>query len=138
MRAGAGLDDTVRAAGAARNDILIATPSESMHDVFTFVLQYAGGTYISQHNGRSAEEAFARWLSEDALVVENLGVKFAKQLARHHARYDDRLVTIEGVIEVWCWSAALPKGLALLNIVRTGTPRPRTPRRRRQIRNTRP
>jgi len=86
---------------------------------YTFVLDYAGGTHISQYKGRTPREAFGRWIrTEPAKLERLLRRKLAVRLVRAYAEWNE-FVELDGVENVWCWTATLPGGLALLNFVRT-------------------
>lgn len=91
----------------------------SGQQLFTFVLDYAGGTYVSQYRGRSRREALLRWLAGEPRTLEEL-VKhpISHQLAAALAERG-RLVPLEGLQNAWCCSASLPRGLALLNVIKT-------------------
>ena len=89
-------------------------------NLYTFILDYAGGTYVSQYAGNSHIKAFERWMvTEPANLEKRHGVRVAKQLARTHAAVGDNPTSLSGVQNVWCWAASLPKGLALVNVVMT-------------------
>jgi hypothetical protein len=89
-------------------------------ELYTFILNYAGGTYISQYADSSHTKAFERWLvAEPAKLEKPPGAKLARGLSREHEAVDGSLTPLDGLQNVWCWTALLPRGLALVNVVRT-------------------
>jgi hypothetical protein len=85
--------------------------------LFTVVLEFDGGTYISQFRATSARNAAMKY------AAHLIGNKEMSTLANRR-RLADRLsveqaVAIEGVRNVWCCSASVGKKFALMNIVAT-------------------
>jgi hypothetical protein len=86
--------------------------------VFTFVLEYKGGTYISQTSGRSLAGAVADWArtrTEGDLTTWGLVRGDLKELVA------DTPVLLDGCQNFWCLSASTDKGLILVNIIATPT-----------------
>lgn len=85
--------------------------------LFTMILEFDGGTYISQFQASSPDDAAMKHV--DYLV----GLKGMSTPANRRRLADrlslERPVAIEGVRKVWCCSASLGKKLALVNIVAT-------------------
>lgn len=86
--------------------------------LFTMILEFDGGTYISQFQASSPDDAAVK--HADYLVGLN-----GMSTPTIRRRLADRLslrrpVAIEGVRKVWCCSASIGKKLALVNIVATG------------------
>jgi hypothetical protein len=86
--------------------------------VYTFVLEYAGGTYVSQYPGGTVKAALQNWAAGEAVklaghwkgdIAERLFARLAEETP----------VVLDGLHQVWCASASLDSGLALLNIVAT-------------------
>jgi hypothetical protein len=65
--------------------------------LFTLVLDYHGGTYLSQFDAATPVEAVGAWCRP----VEN------------------SLVGIDGLCGAWCAATAAAGGLALLNVIQT-------------------
>ena len=94
-------------------------PTSATRHLFTFILDHAGGTYLSQYRGRTANEALRAWLTREPAKLEALiKSRIAGRIARAWAE-GDGLVALSAITNVWCWTAALPRGLALLNIIKT-------------------
>lgn len=86
--------------------------------VFTFVLEYKGGTYISQTFGPSLSVAIANWArtrTDRDLATWGLGRGDLNELVA------DNPVLLDGCRNVWCMSASTDEGLILVNIVATAT-----------------
>jgi hypothetical protein len=85
--------------------------------LFTLILEFDGGTYISQFRAASVVRVVARYPSQllSNRAVFTLAVR--KRLAAAFSA--ENPVAIEGVRNVWCCSASIGKRFALLNIVAT-------------------
>jgi hypothetical protein len=91
---------------------------ENYMPLFTFILDYAGGTYISQVRASGTTKAVNRWLTSlEPKVIQGLTPKKKESLADQLA--GDEPVAVEGSTNVWCVSAVLRGSLALINIVKT-------------------
>jgi len=90
----------------------------SLKTLYTMVLDYKGGTYISQVTAESPEAALTNWVTsanERDLSHWSLTHQELAQLS------EDRLIPIENCKNVWCASDSTESGLMLLNIVATET-----------------
>ena len=85
--------------------------------IFTVILEFDGGTYISQFRARSEQRAAANYASHLVGIKEIGTLANRKRLASFLSR--ERPVAIQGVRNVWCCSASIGKKLALVNIVAT-------------------
>jgi len=85
--------------------------------LFTFVLEFTGGTYISQLRARSTRQAVSLYTSELVRNKELSTGSVRKRLA--DALVAEKPVAIDGVRNVWCCSASVGRSFALLNIVAT-------------------
>ena len=85
--------------------------------LFTVILELGGGTYISQFQASSPNDAAVK--HADYLV----GLKGMSTLSNRRRLADslalERPEAIEGVRKVWCCSASVRGRLALVNIVAT-------------------
>jgi hypothetical protein len=85
--------------------------------LFTVVLEFDGGTYISQFRAASAQTAAVK---HAAHLIGNKAVgKLAirRRLARGLSA--DRPVAIAGVHNVWCCSTSVGKRFGMVNLVAT-------------------
>jgi hypothetical protein len=92
--------------------------TRSSRSLFTFLLEFHGGTYIAQYQGRTVAEAKRRWSAGEAvkltgqwqpLVVAELFGALASS----------KPTPLNGLVGAWCVSSYVNKSLALLNIVKT-------------------
>lgn len=86
--------------------------------LFTFILDFDGGTYISQIEARSFEAAPAVWAA--SLVpgeVRGMGEASIRELRA--AVEKDSPVQLEGLVQAWCVSALVRGRLALVHMVET-------------------
>lgn len=85
--------------------------------LFTVILEFDGGTYISQLQATSAYNAAAKH------AARLIGNKQVSTLVNRRRLADalsvEQPVVIEGVRNVWCCSASVGKRFALVNIVAT-------------------
>jgi hypothetical protein len=85
--------------------------------LFTVILEFDGGTYISQFHGSSPHDAAVKHV--DYLVsLKGMSTPKNRQLLANRLS-QERPVAIEGVHKVWCCSASVGRKLALVNIVAT-------------------
>jgi hypothetical protein len=86
--------------------------------LYTFILEYAGGTYISQVNASSPKSACVKWAQMvDVSLVSGLGDKGKASLIEQMK--DECLIPIDGILNTWCASALIRGELALINFVQT-------------------
>jgi hypothetical protein len=85
--------------------------------LFTVVLEFDGGTYISQFQARSAHNAAAKHAAQLLGNKEMSTILTRRRLAERLSV--EQPVAIEGVRHVWCCSASIGKKFALVNIVAT-------------------
>jgi hypothetical protein len=87
--------------------------------LFTVLLEFDGGTYISQLRAPSAHLAATKHVT---LLVSNKAIGTLATRKRLAVRLaGDKPVGIEGLRNVWCCSATVGKKFALVNIVATAT-----------------
>ena len=85
--------------------------------IYTFVLDYAGGIYVSQHKATDVNDALETWLLK--LCTEKLAGDVSEDLAQAFSPIEDSPVALEGLVHVWCVTAQARRGLALANIIQT-------------------
>jgi len=85
---------------------------------YTLVLDYQGGTYVSQVNASSPNKAFQIGLeSLDLSQIHGLGAATQKKLVNQVREYPP--VPLDGLKNVWCATASVRGTLALMNLVQT-------------------
>lgn len=85
---------------------------------YTFIVEFKGGTYISQHRAADLMTAFYEWadyFSKEPYVSKMQG----KQLLEDVKNEDFYPSEISEVINVWCWTSVIWGKFILLNIVKT-------------------
>lgn len=91
-------------------------------NLYTVVLDYHGGAYISQFDADSETQAAAAWcdeLHENQLLGEasdRVADGLKADVVGHH------LVAVEGLSGAWCAAALVDDNLALLNVIVTQKP----------------
>ena len=87
---------------------------------YTFILDYRGGTYISQIRASTPKLAILKGADLlDPNEVSGLG-PHSKILLRA-ALNESGPVRLEGLENVWCSTASIRGNLALINLVKTAT-----------------
>jgi hypothetical protein len=86
--------------------------------IFTFILEYSGGTYIKQLEADGVKRARDLWAERiDLNQVHGLTQKSASDFRELFTSND--VVLLDGLRNVWCQSRVIRNKLALLNIVKT-------------------
>ncbi len=86
--------------------------------LYTFIMEYAGGTYISQVKALSPKSACVKWAQNlDVSQVSGLGGKSKASLIDRMK--DESPTPIDGVLNTWCAGALIRGELALINFVLT-------------------
>jgi hypothetical protein len=85
--------------------------------LFTALLEFDGGTYISQLRSTSPSRAAKKYAAQ-LVTNEALGtLTLRKRLAT--AVSGEKPVAVNGVRNVWCCAVSVGNKLALLNIIQT-------------------
>jgi hypothetical protein len=88
--------------------------------LFTFIMDFAGGTYISQVDAPSTTTACVKWAEElDVSGVKGIGANSKASLINQMKDEEQEPQPLNGIFNAWCTTASLRGGLALINIVRT-------------------
>ena len=86
--------------------------------LYTFVLEFRGGTYISQFEGATAQDAAKFWATK--LKTKEIAYFRKKHRKLLLARLrENSPVELDSVKNVWCETFLIGKHLALLNIIQT-------------------
>ena len=88
-------------------------------NLYTLVLDFHGGTYITQFDAVSAVEAVTAWCDE--LQEEQLLGEVSSDVADGIMidAVENRLVEVEGLHGAWCAATTVAGNLALLNVIIT-------------------
>jgi hypothetical protein len=85
---------------------------------YTFIMEYAGGTYISQVKAPSEKSACIKWAQRlDMDHVKGLGLKGKESLIDQMR--EESPVPLEGISNAWCTGALIRGKSALINLVQT-------------------
>jgi len=85
---------------------------------YTFIMEYAGGTYLSQDNAPSPKSACVKWAQGlDESQVSGMGLKSKESLIEQMK--EEAPVPLDGLVNAWCKSALVRGELALINLVQT-------------------
>jgi hypothetical protein len=90
--------------------------------LFSFILDYAGGTYLDQVEADSPCEALILWAKAiNPKVITELGKSGRGQLLEAAAlsKTESDIVEVTGLVNVWCWTGRAQNKLALVHIVKT-------------------
>ncbi len=86
--------------------------------LYTFIMEYAGGTYVSQVKSTSPKTAIKDWAQKLAVdSLQGLDAEVLSQLT--NSLMIDSPMPIEGIYKTWCISATIQGKLALVNFVQT-------------------
>jgi hypothetical protein len=88
-----------------------------MTSLFTVILEFRGGTYVSQMNAQGPSEALTGWIT--AQSDEDLSSWKLDRIEMTKLFAEDSPHAVDGLQNAWCMSASLPRGLALVNIIKT-------------------
>ena len=94
-------------------------------NLFTFVLDFDGGTYISQFRGHDRSEACEKWVEGMDISAIRSVAKITRSELRREVDIREA-VGIEGMTNVWCLSFVVKKKLGLLNVVQTDARNPKS------------
>ena len=86
--------------------------------LFTVVLDFRGGTYISQVRAASATKALTLW-AKDLPVHEIAGMGPASKRDLVARLVEEEPVPLTGLSRAWCRSVLVRGHLALINLVET-------------------
>jgi hypothetical protein len=86
--------------------------------LYTFILEYKGGTYLSQVSSGSPVTAFGKGAKGlQAVEVTGLGNKGKASLIEQMKT--NEITPITGLINVWCKTAVISGRLAIVNVIQT-------------------
>src|SRR5437868_12494088 len=90
--------------------------------LYTFIMEYAGGSYVSQIKASSPKSACVKWAR--ALDVENIeGLGQSSRLELIKEMVEEAPIPIQNTLGVWCITSLLRGKLALITFVQTEKPK---------------
>ena len=95
------------------------TNMENKECLFTIILDYLGGTYISQVTAQNIDKAIRNWIR--ALEVETIDgfTNSDKENLIEVDFIDDKPALIDNMFNVWCITIRTKQGLGIVNIIKT-------------------
>jgi hypothetical protein len=88
--------------------------------LYTFVMDFLGGTYMAQVRGESIRSACVKWAQTiEVSEIHGLGPSGQAKLLGEMRDPDNTLVPLTGLSNAWCTGALIRGRGALINIVRT-------------------
>jgi len=86
--------------------------------LFTFVLDYRGGTYLFQVQGKNYDDAALVWANDGNFTnVAKTGSNFQAELLM--LIKEEKPVEIEGLVNTWCLTFTIADELALIHFTKT-------------------
>ena len=90
-----------------------------MENLFTLVVEYGGGTYLSQVSADTPREALLKWsMDHESAEGEELPLGVFSGIRAQLQRGDDA-VAISGSRNVWCISGVSEDKLILIHVILT-------------------
>jgi hypothetical protein len=86
--------------------------------LYTIILEYGGGTYISQIHSESPETAVKKWST--TITDQNL-VVWGLERADLVLLSNDKPLPLENCVNIWCLTGSARNHLILLNVIATAT-----------------
>jgi hypothetical protein len=86
--------------------------------IYTFLMEYAGGTYVSQVKAASPKSACLKW-AKSLDVSQINGMRERSKQALLKQMKEEAPLPLDGLLNAWCTTAYLRKGLVLINLVKT-------------------
>ena len=88
-------------------------------NLYTIVLDYAGGTYVFQIEESSPYKAMIIWLKTMDLKCLKIGNVKREGILKQLYKCEEKPLPLSGRKSVWCSTFILNKKLALVNIIKT-------------------
>lgn len=86
--------------------------------LYTFVMDYAGGTYVSQISADSPDSAFVLGANSlEPSQIFQFGPKAKNSLVEQLKQ--DEHVALDGLLNVWCATAIVRGKLVIINLIQT-------------------
>jgi hypothetical protein len=97
---------------------IVISEREKRVPLYTFILDYRGGTYISQVRAPSYKTAPRVWAEKlDLTAIANLEKGFGDKIAASIS--EEKPTPLDGVSKTWCLSLFYVKELALVHFIQT-------------------
>ena len=95
-----------------------------MTDLYTFIMEFRGGTYTSQVEARSIEDSLQQWTKKLKLEMSQitfLGSTTLSEIEKHILGTDpeEQPIALTGLTNTWFLSVYTNNGKAAINIIKT-------------------
>lgn len=89
-----------------------------MH-LYTFIIEFLGGTYISQVMALDEKHAMRSWLQNlNVIDIQGLTLNDKTEALTDNFSDEDPIL-IDGLLNVWHFNLRTQKGIAFINFVKT-------------------
>jgi hypothetical protein len=87
-------------------------------ELYTFLMEFRGGTYISQVSSSTLVDAVKAWAYELSVDgIKHLGIKGKNEIIKNIDEID--LSPIDTVINVYCFCLRIKAGFIIVNVIKT-------------------
>ncbi len=88
-------------------------------ELYTFIMEYLGGTYISQVKAQDEYNAMRQWISNlNVHEIKGLTIRDKQKIIKNDFE-DEEAVLIKGIKNTWHFSIRTKKGIGFVNFVMT-------------------
>jgi hypothetical protein len=88
--------------------------------LYTFIMDYLGGTYISQIEAEDTNQAMDLWIENlETKQIKGFSKSDKKKLVEVGFSDDNKDTPIAGIRNVSCFDIRTKKGFAIINIIKT-------------------
>lgn len=88
-------------------------------ELFTFIMAYLGGTYISQVEAIDKEQARDIWIKNlEVKEIESFTIKDKENIIKENFS-DEDIVLIKGMKSVWFFMVETKEGYGHVNLIKT-------------------
>lgn len=89
-------------------------------NLYTFIMDYKGGTYISQAEAVNEQEGMLSWIKNlDTTQIKGFSKSDKRRTIENGFSDDHKAVPITAMPNVWCFDVRTKKGFAIINIILT-------------------
>ncbi len=91
-----------------------------MSNLYSFIMDFRGGTYISQVKADAPQQAMINWANSlDYKQIKYLGQKNKQHIIETIEEEFDTLTTISTVKNIWIFQLLLSTGFATIHFIQT-------------------
>ncbi|BDD03892.1 hypothetical protein [Aureibacter tunicatorum] len=96
-----------------------------MKELYTYVLDFRGGTYVSQVFAKNLNNSIDEWIKKiekDKSEIQYLGVKTIEKIKQDFKNPENRApILLNNLQNVWCFDFNSNQGFGLINVIKTKT-----------------